>query len=257
MEPILARSGDPPASRDLVDPTLDALAGLRKIGERIGRPEILAQRARESRLQAERRVAERIAAFLNQREPPLAAASGELARALAQLVEALHGDAVATVWIELARILSARHDDEFGAELLYKGCDQSIEGAEIARVATAEGEGDVEVGSSPVAFAGLGLRPTSVVLRNSDILGNRLQLQQCLACPCVDLFVRKDFPQRLGVLIVVVGLGMSCIFYSFHMLIWSFGALFATALVDLVLYSIDSKQFELTPSLNECGKFQV
>ena len=64
------------------------------------------------------------------------------------------------------------------------------------------------------------------------------QLQQCLACPCVDLFVRKDFPQRLGVLIVVVGLGMSCIFYSFHMLIWTFGALFATALVDLVLYSI-------------------
>ena len=32
------------------------------------------------------------------------------------------------------------------------------------------------------------------------------RLARCLVCPSADLFIRKDFPQRLGVGIVVVGL---------------------------------------------------
>ena len=43
-------------------------------------------------------------------------------------------------------------------------------------------------------------------------------LRRCLVCPSTDLFVRKDFPQRLGVAIVVVGIVGSSIAwgYSLH-----------------------------------------
>jgi hypothetical protein len=63
------------------------------------------------------------------------------------------------------------------------------------------------------------------------------RVQRCLVCPSTDLFVRKDFPQRLGVLIVAVGIiGSSIAWYHAH-LYWTFGILFATALVDVLLYT--------------------
>lgn len=75
----------------------------------------------------------------------------------------------------------------------------------------------------------------SVLKTNSAALQNG-KLIACLACPCDELFLRKDFPQRLGVTIVVVGLGLSCVTWMFHMLIPTFGILFITALVDVVLF---------------------
>jgi hypothetical protein len=60
---------------------------------------------------------------------------------------------------------------------------------------------------------------------------------RCLVCPSTDLFVRKDFPQRLGVLIVATGIiGSSIAWYHAH-LYWTFGILFATALIDVLLYT--------------------
>jgi hypothetical protein len=50
------------------------------------------------------------------------------------------------------------------------------------------------------------------------------------------LFVRKDFPQRLGVTIVTVGLLASCVAWGYSQLYLTFAILFATALVDVVLY---------------------
>lgn len=64
------------------------------------------------------------------------------------------------------------------------------------------------------------------------------QVQRCLVCPSVDLFVRKDFPQRLGVGIVAVGILASCITWGYSYLIATFAILFATALIDVVLYAI-------------------
>jgi hypothetical protein len=61
-------------------------------------------------------------------------------------------------------------------------------------------------------------------------------LHRCLACPSTDLFVRKDFPQGLGVAIVTVGLLASCVAWGYSQLYLTFGILFATALVDVVLY---------------------
>jgi len=64
------------------------------------------------------------------------------------------------------------------------------------------------------------------------------QLQRCLFCPSTDLFVRKDFPQRVGVAIVAIGIVASCVTWAYSLLLATFAVLFATALVDVVLYLI-------------------
>ena len=59
---------------------------------------------------------------------------------------------------------------------------------------------------------------------------------ECLVCQSKDLFIRKDFPQRLGVLLVVIGLIASCYAWYRHQLFLTFGILFTTAAIDVVLY---------------------
>lgn len=68
------------------------------------------------------------------------------------------------------------------------------------------------------------------------VQGNRVN--RCLVCPSTDLYVRKDFPQRLGVALVVIGIVGSSIAWYFSNLLWTFGILFVTALVDVVLYML-------------------
>lgn len=64
------------------------------------------------------------------------------------------------------------------------------------------------------------------------------ELRRCLVCPSTDLFVRKDFPQRLGVSIVVLGFAVSCVTWYFYLPYWTFAALFATALLDVALWFV-------------------
>ncbi|MDG2385734.1 MAG: hypothetical protein P8N76_28970 [Pirellulaceae bacterium] len=63
-------------------------------------------------------------------------------------------------------------------------------------------------------------------------------LTRCLACPSHELFIRKDFPQRLGVAIVCTGFVLSSVAWFYHQVILSFAILFATALVDVILYLV-------------------
>jgi hypothetical protein len=62
------------------------------------------------------------------------------------------------------------------------------------------------------------------------------RLDRCVVCPSRELFVRKDFPQRLGVAIVVAGFAASCWTWARHQIVATFAILMATALVDVVLY---------------------
>jgi len=62
------------------------------------------------------------------------------------------------------------------------------------------------------------------------------RVERCLVCPSTELFVRKDFSQRLGVAIVVVGFVISSVFWYYRMPLWTYSVLFATALIDVVLY---------------------
>ena len=63
------------------------------------------------------------------------------------------------------------------------------------------------------------------------------QLTVCPACGCRDLFVRKDFPQKLGLAVVVVAgvafLVLAARAATFYIGVW---VLIAAALVDAALY---------------------
>lgn len=61
-------------------------------------------------------------------------------------------------------------------------------------------------------------------------------LRHCLVCPSSELFVRKDFPQRWGAAIVIAGFALSCVFWAYEDVIMTFAVLFATALIDVLLY---------------------
>ena len=52
------------------------------------------------------------------------------------------------------------------------------------------------------------------------------------------LYARKDFPQRLGVALVVLGFVGSSIAWANYHVLWTFAILFVTALVDLLLYIV-------------------
>jgi len=67
-----------------------------------------------------------------------------------------------------------------------------------------------------------------------SVEGNRVR--RCLACPSRDLYIRKDFPQRVGVLLVAIGIIGSSVAWYYASLSWTFGILFATALADLLLF---------------------
>ena len=61
-------------------------------------------------------------------------------------------------------------------------------------------------------------------------------LNRCLVCPSKELFIRKNFPQRLGVTIVVLGFVISCVTWYYELVIATFAVLFATAGIDVLLY---------------------
>lgn len=75
---------------------------------------------------------------------------------------------------------------------------------------------------------------TNRQLRKPDVDSG--YLQRCLACPSTELFVRKDFPQRLGVTIVALGIVFSSVCWYYEWVVGTFGVLLLTALIDVVLY---------------------
>lgn len=61
-------------------------------------------------------------------------------------------------------------------------------------------------------------------------------LLRCLACGTEDLYLQKDFPQGLGLLIVIVGFAISSVLWYYRMPLLTYGVLLSSALLDLVLY---------------------
>jgi hypothetical protein len=62
------------------------------------------------------------------------------------------------------------------------------------------------------------------------------RLVACPSCATTDLYVQKDFPQGLGLFIVVVGFVISTVFWYLRWPWLTYLILIASALVDLVLY---------------------
>lgn len=63
-------------------------------------------------------------------------------------------------------------------------------------------------------------------------------LPACAVCGNHELYKQKDFPHRLGMLILAVGLGLSTITVFLYHQWLTYGILIGTALIDGVLYSI-------------------
>ncbi len=63
-------------------------------------------------------------------------------------------------------------------------------------------------------------------------------LKRCVACPSTELYVRKDFSQQIGVTIVVIGFVLSSVAWYYRQPMLTYGILFATALIDVVLYVV-------------------
>lgn len=64
--------------------------------------------------------------------------------------------------------------------------------------------------------------------------------QRCLACSCDDLWRQKDFPQKVGLLIVGLGILLSTIAWAYFQILLAIGILMGFALLDLALYSLMS-----------------
>ncbi len=61
-------------------------------------------------------------------------------------------------------------------------------------------------------------------------------LSECLVCGCKELFIRKNFSQRIGVAVVVLAATSSAVAWAYYMWYTAYGILFAAALLDLYLY---------------------
>jgi hypothetical protein len=69
--------------------------------------------------------------------------------------------------------------------------------------------------------------------------GETIKDGKLLGCPCcttADLYIQKDFPQGLGLFIVIVGFVISTVFWYLEMPLFTYLVLLASALVDTVLY---------------------
>jgi len=62
--------------------------------------------------------------------------------------------------------------------------------------------------------------------------------QSCVVCGCGDLWRQKDFPQRIGVLMVASGALISTFFWWFMEPAKAIGVLLVFALIDGVLYAL-------------------
>jgi len=77
-------------------------------------------------------------------------------------------------------------------------------------------------------------------MRFSDSIRRDHLVDRCVVCGGSELFIRKDFPQRLGVAVVVV-FGLAAIYYFTVSVLIAWSILAAAVVVDLVIYAFLGK----------------
>jgi DNA-directed RNA polymerase subunit RPC12/RpoP len=70
----------------------------------------------------------------------------------------------------------------------------------------------------------------------SNAVRDDLAIDRCPVCEGEDFYARKDFDPKVGLTVVVVGAGVSAVFYWFGRDLIAYGILAAAALIDLVVY---------------------
>lgn len=74
----------------------------------------------------------------------------------------------------------------------------------------------------------------------NDTIRHQSTIDRCPLCNCQELFVRKDFPPRLGLAIVLVAGVISIATLTTNALI-AYGVLLLAMLIDLILYLVVGK----------------
>jgi len=77
-------------------------------------------------------------------------------------------------------------------------------------------------------------------LRLSDSIRKQSVVDACAICGGRELFIRKDFPQRIGLAVVVLAGGASLYFFANNFVI-AYTILAAAVLIDLILYLLIGK----------------
>jgi hypothetical protein len=78
-------------------------------------------------------------------------------------------------------------------------------------------------------------------LQWEQALDDQRRLKRCPVCGCRDLFVRKDFPQKLGMAMVVVAAVVALGLFASGNGLWAFAVLGAMAVVDACVYLLTGK----------------
>mgnify|MGYP001605253800 CR=1 FL=1 len=77
-------------------------------------------------------------------------------------------------------------------------------------------------------------------MRISDSIRRDQLVDRCVVCGGSELFIRKDFPQGLGLAVVVV-FGLAAIYYFSISVLVAWLILAVAALIDLVIYAVLGK----------------
>ncbi len=77
-------------------------------------------------------------------------------------------------------------------------------------------------------------------MRLSDSIRRDHLVDQCVVCGGKELFIRKDFPQRIGLAVVVV-FGLAALYYFSISVLIAWSILAAAVLIDLLIYAFLGK----------------
>ena len=73
-------------------------------------------------------------------------------------------------------------------------------------------------------------------MRATQAISREDMVDQCAVCGCRELFIRKDFPQRLGGIIVLVFGAIAIYCFTFSVLV-AWAVLAAAVVLDLLIYA--------------------
>ncbi|MBL1215992.1 MAG: hypothetical protein D8M59_00685 [Planctomycetes bacterium] len=76
---------------------------------------------------------------------------------------------------------------------------------------------------------------TTFALDFSGALDDQARLCRCPVCGCRDLFRRKDAPQRLGLILVVLAAASSIVLFALDQVAWSILVLLGMVIVDFAI----------------------
>ncbi|MEK6799177.1 MAG: hypothetical protein AABZ12_09455 [Planctomycetota bacterium] len=69
----------------------------------------------------------------------------------------------------------------------------------------------------------------------TDAVRARRSVDRCAVCGCSELFVRKDFPQGLGLAVVVL-FGAAAVYCFTFSVVWAWAVLASAFLLDFLIY---------------------